>query len=163
MCTILKEKTTTTKQNKTQNFSAIISELQGNKCYLNRCAKTRVSFLVNAASHSIFTFIFWDEVLLIPVKPKPSCIINENSDYNPVSAHREREEHRLALTDACLWHGKQCLLSGHTKPSMNWKTHALQRQRKQYRSIIGYHVHRPGGKRCRMRGKVSTLIYCKTL
>lgn len=97
------------------------------------------------------------------MKPKPSCIINENSDYNPVTARREREKHRLALTDACLWHGKQCFLSGHTKPSMNWKTHALQRQREWYRSIIGYHVHRPEGKSRRMRVKVSTLIYCKTL
>lgn len=89
----------------------------GNKCYLNRCAKT--FFLANAASHSLFTSIFLDEVLLIPVKPKPFYIINENSDYNPVTAHREREEHWLSLTDARLWHGKQCLLSGHTKPSMN--------------------------------------------
>ncbi len=110
-----------------------------------------------------FQIHFFDKVLLISVKPKPSCIINEISDYNPVTALREREEHRLPLTDACLWHGKQCLLSGHTKPSMNWKTHALQRERKQYRSIIGYNVHRPDGESRRMRVQVSTPIHCKTL
>lgn len=31
-----------------------------------------------------------------------------------------------SLTDGSLWHGEQRLLSGHTKPSVNWQTYALQ-------------------------------------
>ncbi len=75
---------------------------------------------------------------------------------------RERE-HRLPLTDACLGHGKQCPSQWPHETVHELKAHALQRERKQYRSIIGYNVHRPDGESRRMRVQVSTPIHCKTL
>lgn len=93
---------------------------QAGKCIIFK-KKTKYTVIQLFLLHLYFEG--WSSIDFCEFNPHPSCIINVN-----LSQTAGREKEKESLTDARLRHGKQRLLSSHTKPSVYRETHALPRE-----------------------------------